>query len=69
MDRDAAINSDGAKLAEEIMDNELVNKTQAAQDGNIVYLAHPSVWYTAEGGITALDLMLQDLETGLGLNA
>ena len=69
MDRDAAINSDGAKLAEEIMDNELVNKTQAAQDGNIVYLAHPSVWYTAEGGITALDLMLQDLETGLGRNA
>ena len=69
MDPDAAINSDGAKLAEEIMDNELVNKTQAAQDGNIVYLAHPSVWYTAEGGITALDLMLQDLETGLGLNA
>ena len=69
MDRDAAINSDGAKLAEEIMDNELVNKTQAAQDGNIVYLAHPSVWYTAEGGITALDLMLQDLETGLGRDA
>ena len=33
--------------------------------GNIVYLAHPAVWYTAEGGITALDLMLQDLESAL----
>ena len=69
MDRDAAIGTDGAKLAQEIMDNELVNKTQAAQEGHVVHLANPAVWYTAEGGITALDRMLSDLETGLGLNA
>ncbi len=65
MDRDAAIGTDGARLAPEIMENELVMKTSAYQDGNIVYLAHPAVWYTAEGGITALDVMLQDLETAL----
>ena len=35
------------------------------KNGNIVYLAHPAVWYTAEGGITALDIMLQDLEAEL----
>ena len=35
------------------------------KNGHIVYLKHPAVWYTAEGGITALDLMLQDLETAL----
>ena len=52
----------GAKLAQEIMENELVMGTDAYQNGHIVYLSHPSVWYTAEGGITALDLMLQDLE-------
>ena len=69
MDRDAAIGTDGAKLAQEIMDNELVNKTQAAQEGYVVHLANPALWYTAEGGITALDRMLSDLETGLGLNA
>ena len=67
MDRDAAIGTDGAKLAKEIMENDLVMGTQAYQNGHIVYLSHPAVWYTAEGGITALDLMLSDLETGLGL--
>ena len=42
--------------------------TAAYRDGRIVYLAHPAVWYTAEGGITALDYMLTDLEQGLGLS-
>ena len=63
LDRDAAIGTDGAKLAQDIVENELVMGTQAYQDGHIVYLAHPAVWYTAEGGITALDWMLQDLES------
>lgn len=65
MDRDAAIGTDGAKLAQEIMENELVMGTDAYQNGTIVYLEHPAVWYTAEGGINALNLMLQDLETAL----
>lgn len=65
MDRDAAIGTEGAKLAQEIMENELVMGTDAYKNGNIVYLAHPAVWYTAEGGITALDLMLSDLESEL----
>ena len=61
----AAIATEGAKLAQEIVENELVMGTDAYKNGNIVYLAHPAVWYTAEGGITALDIMLQDLETEL----
>ena len=65
MDRDAAIGTDGAQLAQDIMENELVMGTNAYQNGHLVYLAHPAVWYTAEGGITALDLMLQDLESEL----
>ena len=65
LDRDAAIGTDGAQLAQEIMENELVMGTDAYQNGSIVYLAHPAVWYTAEGGITALDIMLQDLESEL----
>ena len=67
MDRDAAIGTEGAQLASEILDNELINTMRVAQEGHIVYLEHPSVWYTAEGGITALDYMLADLEKGLGL--
>ena len=65
MDRDAAIATEGAKLAREIMENELVMGTDAYKNGRIVYLAHPAVWYTAEGGITALDVMLSDLESEL----
>ncbi len=65
MDRDAAIGTEGAKLAPEIMENELIMGTDAYKNGNIVYLEHPGVWYTAEGGITAFDVMLADLESVL----
>lgn len=65
MDRDAAIGTDGAKLAQEILENELVMTTDAYTNGNMVYLQHPAVWYTAEGGIQALDIMLSDLESAL----
>ena len=65
LDRDAAIGTDGAQLAREIVENELVMDTDVYKDGHIVYLANPTVWYTAEGGITALDIMLGDLEGAL----
>lgn len=65
MDRDAAIGTEGAQLAAEVLDNELVNKTDAAQNGRVIVLEHSNVWYTAEGGITALGIMLSDLETAL----
>ena len=65
MDRDAAIGTDGAQLAQDIMENELVQSTDAYRNGNLIYLEHPAVWYTAEGGIQALDVMLQDLESTL----
>ena len=65
LDRDAAIGTAGAKLAQEVVENELMKGTAAYRDGRIVYLAHPAVWYTAEGGITALDRMLRDLEDPL----
>ena len=65
MDRDAAIGTQGAQLAAEVLDNELINKTDAAQNGRVVVLEHSNVWYTAEGGITALRVMLQDLEKAM----
>lgn len=65
MDRDAAINAKGAKRAQDIMENELVKSTNVYKNGRIIYLAHPAVWYTAEGGITAFDIMLQDLESAV----
>lgn len=65
MDRDAAIGTDGAKLAKDVMENDLIKGTDVYKNGNIVYLEHPAVWYTAEGGVTALDMMLSDLESVL----
>lgn len=65
MDRDAAIGTDGAQMAQEILENELVESTDAYKNGHVVYLAHPNVWYTAEGGIQALSEMLSDLESAL----
>lgn len=64
LDRDSAINTEGAQLAQEVMENELVGQTSAYKNGNIIYLT-PTVWYLAEGGITAADLMLKDLEAGI----
>ena len=55
MDRDSAIATSGAKTAKEIMENDLVMSTDAYKNNHIVYLEHPNVWYTAEGGIQALD--------------
>ena len=65
MDRDAAIGTNGAQLAKEIMENELVMSTEAYQNGNLIILEHPAVWYTAEGGVTSFGIMLEDLESVL----
>jgi len=65
MDRDAAVGTNGAKLAKEIMENELVMSTDAYKNGNLVILEHSAVWYVAEGGASALNIMLSDLETAL----
>lgn len=64
LDRDSAINAEGAKLAQDVMNNELVQQTEAYKNNQIVYLT-PTVWYLAEGGITATDTMLSDLEAGV----
>lgn len=69
MDRDSAINASGAQLAQEIMENELIMKTDAYQNGNLVILENPGIWYLAEGGITSLGIMLDDLESALGVTA
>ena len=65
LDRDAAVGTEGAKLAQEIMENELIMGTEAYRNGNLIYLSNPAVWYTAEGGIRALDQMIGDLEFAL----
>ena len=67
LDRDSAIGRPGAKLARDVMNNEITAKTRAAQEDNIYYL-NSTVWYLAEGGLTATDLMIRDMEQALNIN-
>lgn len=64
LDRDSAINAEGAKLAKDILDNEIIHKTNAYMNDKIIYL-NPSVWYLAEGGLEALDTMISDIESAV----
>ncbi len=62
LDRDSAINAEGAQLAKDVLDNEIIHKTDAYLNDKIIYL-NPSVWYLAEGGLGALDTMISDIES------
>lgn len=60
VDRDGAIDPANA-AAKEIMDNELVNQTTAAQNGDIYYV-DSAAWYLAGVGLESLAQVLADVE-------
>lgn len=66
LDRDSAIAKPGARLARDILANDLVARMKAHQNNRIVYL-NPSAWYLAEGGVSAMDIMFSDVEKALGI--
>ena len=66
LDRDSAIGRPGAKLAADVLNNDMVNRMKAKADDHIAYLT-PSAWYLAEGGITAMEIMFTDVERALGM--
>lgn len=66
LDRDSAIARPGAKLAQDILNNEMVDRMRAKKNDRIVYLT-PAAWYLAEGGVKAMDSMFADVEKALGL--
>lgn len=66
VDRGAAIGAKGAAGAKALLDNELINKISAAQNGKIFYLDSAN-WYTVSGGITSTQKMLGEIETALGI--
>lgn len=65
-DCDSAISRPGARLAQDVMTNPLVERTDAAKNGRIVHLTS-SAWYLAEGGLRATDMMFADIEKALGI--
>lgn len=63
VDRSAAIGEDAASAAE-ILDNDLVNQTSAAQNDRIVYVDAFS-WYLAGNSIPGIHGVMADIETSL----
>ena len=49
LDRDKATNAEGAQLAKDIMENDLVMSTDAYKNGNLIIMENAGVWYKAEG--------------------
>lgn len=50
----------------EAIENELVKTTKAYQDGHIVYV-NPQAWYVGGSGIMAIDTIISDMETAVGI--
>ncbi|MFC4601249.1 siderophore ABC transporter substrate-binding protein [Cohnella hongkongensis] len=50
VDRDAVVSGEGSSPAKEVIENDLVKKTNAYQNGKIVYLS-PNYWYLSGGGL------------------
>lgn len=66
VDRDAAIGREGSS-AKQMLDNELVNQTTAWQKDQVVYL-DPVSWYLVGGGLTAMNISIDQLIESLGKN-
>lgn len=63
VDRDAAIGESG-KAARQVLDNELVKKTKAAQNNKIVYL-DAFTWYIAPTGLSSVESMVKAIGDSL----
>ena len=68
LDRSTATEAtdEGVMGVREVVENELMKEMDVYKDGKIVYfIEHANVWYTATGGVQAMDVMLGDLEESL----
>lgn len=66
VDRDAAIGREGT-AARQMLDNELVNQTTAWQKNQVVYL-DPVSWYLVGGGLTAMNISIDQIVEALAKN-
>ncbi|WP_439243601.1 siderophore ABC transporter substrate-binding protein [Lonepinella sp. BR2474] len=63
IDRTAAV-TDKTDNAKQVLDNAIINKTQAAQHHHIVYL-NAANWYLAFGGLASMDVMVTEIENAV----
>lgn len=62
IDRDAAVGGDAS--AKDSIENDLVKKTNAYEDGKIIYL-NPDYWYLSGGGLLSMKEMIKEMEDSL----
>ncbi|TCP93518.1 iron complex transport system substrate-binding protein [Cricetibacter osteomyelitidis] len=63
VDRTSAI-TEKAGNAQKVLNNEIINQTKAAKNGNIVYL-QPANWYLAFGGLEGTEMMAAEIENAV----
>lgn len=54
----------GTTSAKELFENELMKKTDAYKNGNIVYL-DANIWYTSTGGFTSTMKMIEEVDSAI----
>lgn len=64
LDRGAITGSQAS--VKEAMENELIKTTKAYEDGHIVYV-NPQAWYVGGSGLMAIDSIISDMETAVGI--
>lgn len=64
IDKSVIASDKNQKPAKEILNNDLVNKTDAAKNGNIVYLDTHS-WYLSDGGFISTNTMLDEVDKAI----
>lgn len=62
IDRNTAVGADAA--AKSTIENDLVQKTTAYQEGKIIYL-EPNNWYLSGGGLQSMKVMMEEIEASL----
>ena len=68
LDRNSAVGTaeEGLPGVRDVIENDLIRGLDVYQENKIVYIIdNANIWYTAVGGIQALDTMLADLEHAL----
>ena len=61
---DRAAIAGGTTSAKELFENELMAKTDAYKNDNIVYL-DPAIWYTSTGGFTSTMMMVEEIDNAI----
>lgn len=64
IDRDTAVGTEGGQAATSVLDNELVNSTNAAKNSKIVSL-DSSTWYLVGYGLRSVPTMIDEVAKGL----